>query len=246
MNDATSGIRARGLVHLGLVGGLLVSLGARDALALGELPPAAITSRAIEGKRTQKDLAAEPIDVGLQSATIKELQLRSEIEDAAGQLVDAGEVGRSVLERNPGISLRPGVIVARLGEIVSLPRPHKRELAPGMYSESVRLAVIDSAYSAPVIVTRLRFFRVGPDGTVETVDSATYSRFADGPARADRDRDGVTVEVNEGKGFSRDSDKGKRRAAPALDPAGRIENLDAEVKLAPPRAQPGEDERNED
>ena len=221
MNDAMFGIRARGLICFGLVGGLVVSIGARDAFALGELAPAAIANRAIEGKRTQKDLAAEPIDIGLQSATIKELQVRSEIEDAAGQLVEAGEVERSVLERNPGISLRPGVIVARQGEIVSLPRPHKRELAPGMYSESVRLAVIDSAYSAPVIAVRLRFFRVGPDGTVETVDSGTYSKVADGPGRADRDRDGVTVEVNDGKGFSPASDKGKKRAGPILDAAGQ-------------------------
>jgi hypothetical protein len=246
MNDTTRAIRPRGLIHLGLAGALAVSFGARDAYALGELAPAAIVSRMVDGKLAQKDLAVEPIDIDVRSATVKQLHLRSEIEDASGQLVDAGEVGRTVLERNPGISLRPGVIVARRGEMISVPRPHKRELAPGVYSESVRLAVVDSAYSAPVIVSRLRFFRVGSDGAVEVIDSAAYSRLVDGRGRADKDRDGVIVEVNDGKGFSPASEKSKQRAVPILDATGRIGNLDAEVKLPPTRTQPAEDESKED
>lgn len=227
-----------------VTGSLGAGVAAPPAYGLGETAPAGFVTKAVDGKRTQKELAVETIDLVLQSPTVRDLQVRSEIEDAAGGVVEVGEAGRSILGRNPGMSLQPDVVVARLGDVVSVPRPHKRELAPGLYSETVRVAVTDADYSAPVVLSRTRFFRVTADA-VETVSSEVYSRVVDGPGRTVRDRDGAPLQVHDGQAFSPVNPKSKKVAQPRFGADGRVANEDAPVKLPEARIEPS-DESKED
>jgi hypothetical protein len=246
MGDRGARRWASGGVAFSLVGVINAGVGIRPARAGGEATPAVFVTRAIEGKRTQRELASETIDVGLQSHTVKDLQIKSVIEDADGEALEAAEVGKSIISRNPGMSLQPDVVVAKYGDLVSIPRPHKRELAPGTYAETVRLEITDSDYSAPVVVSRTRFFQVWPDGAVETVDSEAYSRVVDGRGRLVRGRDGAALQVHDGRGFAATNPKATRLAQPRFAVDGRIENLDAEVKLPAVPAEPAADESKED
>lgn len=154
----------------------ILSVGLLCVVEAGATPPQPPVKLVDGLANFEEDALLPDLEVELNSDTVRDVEVESVIRLPNEELVSQpGPVGRSILNvLMPAMSQRDDVVVGRRGDVLVIPNPHPLNLASGVYTEMIKITVIDDAMDFPLESIDFRFFEITSRG-MRRISSAEYT-----------------------------------------------------------------------